>query len=166
MTQAELTALINDKIRNKTPKVIKIEHADVDQAITDELFSRVGTLNTTISALNTTVSNQAKLIPIRRGYAILSGILPITSGILTSGGDVSSALGTSSGILITLTTPTANTNYKVRIDIEGLGGSGVINAVLAPTFTIVSTTQFYLEFIPFAAFTQNFKAHLEVISLD
>lgn len=33
-----LTTLINNNIRNKTPKVIKTEHADVEQAIVDELY--------------------------------------------------------------------------------------------------------------------------------
>lgn len=39
MTLATITALINSKIRNKTPKVLKTEHADVEQAIINEVFS-------------------------------------------------------------------------------------------------------------------------------
>ena len=39
MTLATITALINSKIRNKTPKVLKTEHADVEQAIVNEVFS-------------------------------------------------------------------------------------------------------------------------------
>jgi hypothetical protein len=39
MTLATITALINSKIRNKTPKVLKTEHADVQQAIVNEVFS-------------------------------------------------------------------------------------------------------------------------------
>lgn len=38
-TLTTLTALINSKIRNKTPKVLKVEHADVEQAIVNELYS-------------------------------------------------------------------------------------------------------------------------------
>lgn len=37
-TKAVITAAINDKIRDKTPKVLKVEHADVEQLITDESF--------------------------------------------------------------------------------------------------------------------------------
>ena len=39
MTLATITALINSKIRNKTPKVLKAEHADVEQAIVNEIYS-------------------------------------------------------------------------------------------------------------------------------
>jgi hypothetical protein len=164
MTQAELTALIDAKIRNKTPKVVKIEHADVEQAITDELFSRVATLNTTISDLNTIVTNQGKLLPIRRGY--LTGInLPVTSGTVTSSGDISIATGTGSGILVTLSTAMPSTNYKVRFDVESLGGAND-DQVLCPSFRKVSTTQFYLIVSEPGNFTQNLRFHIEVISLD
>lgn len=37
-TKAQITTAINTKIRNKTPLVIKTEHADVDQLIADEMF--------------------------------------------------------------------------------------------------------------------------------
>jgi hypothetical protein len=37
-TLAQITAAIDDNIRNKTPLVVKTEHADVDQLITDQLF--------------------------------------------------------------------------------------------------------------------------------
>jgi hypothetical protein len=37
-TLAEITIAIDDNIRNKTPLVVKTEHADVDQLITDQLF--------------------------------------------------------------------------------------------------------------------------------
>jgi hypothetical protein len=37
-TLAQITAAINDDIRNKTPLVLKTEHADVEQLITDEMF--------------------------------------------------------------------------------------------------------------------------------
>jgi len=37
-TLSVITAFIDSKIRNKTPKVIKTEHADVDQMIVGELF--------------------------------------------------------------------------------------------------------------------------------
>ncbi len=36
--KATLTALINANIRNKTPKVIKVEHADVEQALLNEIY--------------------------------------------------------------------------------------------------------------------------------
>lgn len=37
-TLAELTDLIDDNIRNKTPKVVKTEHADVEQGLANEFF--------------------------------------------------------------------------------------------------------------------------------
>jgi len=37
-TLAEITTAIDDNIRNKTPLVVKNEHADVDQLIADQLF--------------------------------------------------------------------------------------------------------------------------------
>ncbi len=37
-TLAEIQQSIDDNIRNKTPLVIKTEHADVDQLIADEMF--------------------------------------------------------------------------------------------------------------------------------
>lgn len=38
MNLTELTALINSKIRTKTPKVIKTEHADVEQALLNRML--------------------------------------------------------------------------------------------------------------------------------
>lgn len=37
-TKAQITTEIDAKIRNKTPLVVKVEHADVEQLITDEMF--------------------------------------------------------------------------------------------------------------------------------
>ena len=37
-TLAQITAAIDDDIRNKTPLVLKVEHADVEQLIADEMF--------------------------------------------------------------------------------------------------------------------------------
>jgi hypothetical protein len=37
-TLAQITAAIDDDIRNKTPLVVKTEHADVEQLIADEMF--------------------------------------------------------------------------------------------------------------------------------
>lgn len=37
-TLAEIQQSIDDNIRNKTPLVLKVEHADVEQLITDEMF--------------------------------------------------------------------------------------------------------------------------------
>ncbi len=47
MSLTALTALINNNIRNKTPKVIKTEHADVEQAIVNEFFPAVQTITGT-----------------------------------------------------------------------------------------------------------------------
>ena len=44
-TLAQITAAIDDDIRNKTPLVLKVEHADVEQLITDEMFPDTLTFN-------------------------------------------------------------------------------------------------------------------------
>lgn len=44
--KATITALINSNIRNKTPKVVKIEHADVEQSIVDYGWIRILDSNT------------------------------------------------------------------------------------------------------------------------
>ena len=61
MNLATLTTLIDDNIRNKTPKVIKVEHADVEQAIVDELFSEIETITgTTTTGLPYTIKASKK----------------------------------------------------------------------------------------------------------
>ena len=50
--KATITTLINDKIRNKTPKVIKVEHADVEQAILDNGY--ITALDNSIAQVYTT----------------------------------------------------------------------------------------------------------------
>lgn len=40
-TKNELTNLINANIRNKTPKVLKVQHADVEQAIVEDAYFKV-----------------------------------------------------------------------------------------------------------------------------
>jgi len=37
-TLSVITAFINSKIRNKTPEVVKVEHADVEQLLANEFF--------------------------------------------------------------------------------------------------------------------------------
>ena len=39
MDKTTITSLINSNIRTKTPLVIKVEHADVEQAIVNEIYS-------------------------------------------------------------------------------------------------------------------------------
>jgi len=53
MTLATITAFINNNIRNKTPKVIKTEHANVEQALANELFPSTIT-ETSLSHIITT----------------------------------------------------------------------------------------------------------------
>lgn len=67
MTLATITALINSKIRNKTPKVLKVEHADVEQAIVNEIYADYknevitggvnAPTNTIISVISSSTSN-------------------------------------------------------------------------------------------------------------
>jgi len=66
MSLATLTTLINNKIRNKTPKVIKTEHADVEQAIVDEFFN-LGVLD------NQLTSNLIEFNPFSRPESAVLG---------------------------------------------------------------------------------------------
>lgn len=52
-TKSELTTLVDDNIRNKTPKVLKDEHADVEQAIVDEVYGSVITETQSSHAITT-----------------------------------------------------------------------------------------------------------------
>lgn len=49
MNLAQITQFINDKIRNKIPKVVKIELADVQQAIVNEIFTGIVIEDNTVS---------------------------------------------------------------------------------------------------------------------
>lgn len=60
MTLATITAFIDAKIRNKTPKVIKTEHADVEQTLANLLFPVL--LEETNVAHTITSLNDAKFI--------------------------------------------------------------------------------------------------------
>ena len=50
MNLAQITKFINDKIRNKTPKVIKIELADIQQEIVNEIY-KTETYDTNLKGL-------------------------------------------------------------------------------------------------------------------
>jgi len=53
-TKATLTALINSSIRNKTPLVLKVEHADVEQALVNEVYQT--TYNMTVADAPSVIS--------------------------------------------------------------------------------------------------------------
>ena len=69
-TLSFITNLIDTKIRNKTPKVVKTEHADVEQALANEFFPAPGKVEW----------NGSSAVSPTTDTAVTSGI---ASGILT-----------------------------------------------------------------------------------
>jgi hypothetical protein len=149
MTQAELTALINAKIRNKTPKVIKTEHADVEQEITDTLFDNVNLLINSISTVNGYID------AINEKIALNSGVVKsINIGSGTVGDSSAKAGNISSCILnavgsngntytVTLTNAMPSTSYSVFFTLESKSGDMLVdNNALSIVFKPLTTTTF------------------------
>jgi len=94
-TNSELTTLVDDNIRNKTPKVLKDEHADVEQAIVDELCPDVynDTQSTTnlITKANTNFNYNLNIWKSGRTVFITGIIRNSTFGNLTAQ-DIASGL--------------------------------------------------------------------------
>ena len=170
MTQAELTALIDAKIRNKTPKVVKIEHADVEQEITDTLFDNVNTLTLFIGALNDAI------LDIRAGLPKNSGVVKsINIGSGTVGessateGNISSCIlntvGSNGNIYtVTLTNAMPSTSYSVFFTLESKGSDMLIdNNALSVVFKPLTTTTFQFSFDDVASYgSDSIDLHLKV----
>ena len=149
MTQAELTALIDAKIRNKTPKVVKIEHADVEQAITDTLFDNVATLLFVIGALNDTISDIQAVLALNSGVVKSINIGSGTVGASSATeGNISSctlnSVSTGGNIYtVTLTNAMPTTSYSVFFTLESKSGDMLVdNNALSVVFKPLTTTTF------------------------
>ncbi len=149
MTQAELTALIDANIRNKTPKVIKTEHADVEQEITDTLFDNVNLLINSISTINGYIDAINEKIALNSGVVksinIGSGTVGASS---TTQGNISSCIlntvGSNGNIYtVTLTNAMPSTSYSVFFAIESKSGDMLVdNNALSVVFKPLTTTTF------------------------
>ena len=111
-------------------------------------------------------------IPANRGFFTGLDVSGTAQGTtLTCGGDITSATvsvltSTYSTISVTFATSMINTNYIVKIFIEGLGVDASDSAILYPTFRIINATNTYITIREPFGTGQNLKFHLEVVSLD
>ena len=149
MTQAELTALIDAKIRNKTPKVVKIEHADVEQEITDTLFDNVNTLTLVIGTLNDAILDIQAVLPKNSGVVKSINISSGTVGASSATqGNISSCIlnSVSTGgniYTVTLTNAMPSTSYSVFFALESKSGNMLEdNNALSVVFKPLTTTTF------------------------
>jgi hypothetical protein len=154
MTQAELTAFINAKIRNKTPKVVKVEHADVEQEITDTLFDNVNSLITSISTVNDYIDQINEKIALNSGVVksinISSGTVGASSAIA---GNITSCILNSVSVYgniytVTLANAMPTTSYSVFFSLESKSGNmeddnNALNVVFKPLTT--TTFQFSID---------------------
>jgi len=153
-TLAEITDLIDDNVRNKLPLVIKTEHADVEQLITDEMFpdsivvewdgdSQVSGLpNVECNASLTTIAKCTfKIYLTKHGNRVFyKGIITSTETVLFIGNytmatfpttlykplsDHSSLANITSLVLIN---PVTMTNTAISISESGIKLRGAINA--------------------------------------
>jgi len=149
MTQTELTAFIDAKIRNKTPKVIKTEHADVEQEITDTLFDNVNTLTAVIGALNDTIIDIQAVLALNSGVVKSINIGSGTVGASSATqGNISSCILNAVGsngntYTVTLTNAMPTTSYSVFFTLESKSGDMLVdNNALSVVFKPLTTTTF------------------------
>lgn len=169
MTQAELTALIDANIRNKTPKVLKVEHADVEQEITDTIFDNVNTLVSSIATLQTSIDTINAKLPLNSGK--VEGINPnagtVGASSVVAGNIVSCILnvvGTSGNTYtVTLSNAMPSTNYSVFFTCESKSGNmlddnNIGNVVFKP----LTTTTFQFSLTEIASTGLLIDLHLKV----
>ena len=149
MTQAELTELINDNIRNKTPKVVKVEHADVEQEITDTLFDNVNSLITSISTVNDYIDQINEKIALNSGVVKSINIGSGTVGASSATqGNISSCILNAVGsngntYTVTLTNAMPSISYSVFFTLESTSGDMLVdNNALSVVFKPLTTTTF------------------------
>ena len=122
---------------------------------------------TTMQATDISLQNQITILsaslPKNIGY--ITGVnLPVTSGSLTVGGNIVSATGTASGILITMSNAMPNINYYVRTHIESQGVFSEDQQLAQVLFKKVSVTQFYYLQVETGNALQNLRVHFEAVA--
>lgn len=131
---------------------------------TDALNLAVTTMQATDISLQNQINILSASLPKNIGY--ISGLnLPVLSGSLTVGGNITSATGTASdGILVTMQNAMPNINYYVRCIVESQAGYTLDSQVAGSSFKKISTTQFYYIVAETGSATQNLKVHFEAVA--
>lgn len=158
-------------LTNKTSFIRRVNGSDSTEhlAIQDGLpGARNGLLSSSILA-------DIKALTPPRNVGFVSGIDPGTPNVNSNavvGGDISAAvvIGDGEGATsyrVSMDNDMSDTNYIVRIDIQGLTSSGFNDSTgLNPSFKPISVNQFEISFVkntPSASL--NMKAHLSIIQL-
>jgi len=108
-------------------------------------------------------------IPANRGGFVLGNVIGPT-GDLSRYGDLTYANATTNNgtcITVSFATDMLNTNYIIKIYIQGEGTNGYDDAwLLCPIFKILSSTTAEIWIREPSNSTQTIKFHLEVVSLD
>jgi hypothetical protein len=157
MTATEIRDLITLYLQDAS-SITAAEHKSIENALVDYM-----------EATRTQADNLALTIlagvPKNVGY--ITGVNPpVSSGVVSSGGNITTATGTASGILCTMTNAMPSTNYVVKMNVQSLGNYSSDGTVKCPMFKVVSTTQFYFFIHETDNLTQNLKIHFEIKSLD
>lgn len=148
-TRASLTTLINTNLNTGT-SITAAEHRAVEQAIVDSCK------------------------PYNAGYFTLGDAAPTGStGTLTVSGALSATASVLSAntskivVVFNTATPMPNTNYYVRLFVQGLSAAPNQDAgVSAPIFANQNTTQFEVYIRDNITQTQNIRIYFEAIPLD
>lgn len=148
-TRAALTTLINTNLNTGT-SITAAEHRAVEQAIVDSCK------------------------PYNAGYFTLGDAAPTGSlGTLTVYGALSataSVLSTNTSKIVVVfntATPMPNTNYYVRLFVQGLSVNlNQDSAISTPIFANQTTTQFEVYIRDNITITQNIRIYFEAIPLD
>lgn len=133
------------------------------KSITNLLKADITALQLETDVLQNEITALQSYLPKNKGF--ISGLdLPFASGSLTVGGDITSATGSGSGVLITMTNAMPNMNYYLRSFIESLGTYTADTEIRRESFRKVSTTQFYYIQSETNSQTQNLKIHFEAVT--
>lgn len=148
-TRASLTTLINTNLNTGT-SITAAEHRAVEQAIVDSCK------------------------PYNAGYFTLGDAAPTGStGTLTVSGALSATASVLSAntskivVVFNTATPMPNTNYYVRLFVQGLSATpNQDSAISTPIFANQTTTQFEVYIKDNITTTQNIRIYFEAIPLD
>jgi hypothetical protein len=154
----------NTTVSSGLPEFINFINVGQWKDATDALSLAVTTLQATDVSLQNQINVLNASLPKNKGY--ISGLnLPVTSGTLTVGGDITSATGTASdGVLVTMSNAMPNIDYYVRCIVESLGTASQDQQSAQGMFKKVSTTQFYYIQAETNNATQSLKVHFEAIA--
>lgn len=149
-TRASLTTLINTNLSNNT-SITAAEHRAVEIAIVDSCKPYNAGYFTLGDAAPTGAT----------GNLTVSGALSATASIY-SGGNASKIV-----VVFNTATPMPNTNYYVRLFVQGLSATPNQDAgVSTPIFANQTTTQFEVYIRDNITITQNIRIYFEAIPLD